>query len=41
MGDIFSKEDVAIPYCGMMNVEKKFRRKYFDGDDSTTEESIG
>ena len=41
MGEVFSEEDVNIPYSGMMNVEKKSRRKHFDGNDSTTEESIG
>ena len=35
-----SKEDVDIPDSGLMNVEKKFRRKHFDGDDSTMEEAI-
>ena len=40
MDEEFSEEEVDIPYSGMMNVEKKSRRKHFDGDDSTTEESI-
>ena len=41
MGEVCSKEDVDIQDSGLMNVEKKSKRKYFDGDDSTTEESIG
>ena len=39
-GECFEKY-VDIPYSGRRNVEKKFRRKLFDSDDSTMEESIG
>ena len=40
MGEVYSEEDVDSQDSGLMNVEKKSRRKQFDGDDSTTEESI-
>ena len=40
MDEAFS-EEVDIPYSGMMNVEKKCRRKNSNGDDSTTEDSFG
>ena len=41
MGRECSEEYVDIPDNGWRNVEKKFRRKHFGSDDSTTEESIG
>ena len=41
MGEICSEEDVDIQDNGLMNVEKKSKRKHFDGDDSTSKESIG
>ena len=36
-----SEEYVDILDSDWRNVEKKFRRKYFGSNDSTTEESIG
>ena len=41
MVEVCSEEDVDIPDSGMLNVEKKVGQKDFNGDDSTTEESIG
>ena len=40
MGEVYSEEDVDSQDSGLMNVEKKSRRKQFDSDESTTEESI-
>ena len=36
-----SIEYIDIPDSGRRNVEKKSKQKYFDSEDSTTEESIG
>ena len=41
MGEVCSEQDVEIQDSGMMKVKKKNRLKHFDGNDSTTEESIG
>ena len=41
MGAKSSEKYIDIPDSGWRNVEKKSRRKYFDSDDSTTEEAIG
>ena len=41
MVEVCSEEDFDIPDSSMLNVEKKAGQKDFDGDDSTTKESIG